>query len=121
MWDLFEANSLHETGAQIYEKGGVVAAVCHGPAGIVNLKLSNGDYLIKGKQVAAFTNTEEHAVGLTSTMPFALESALKTNGAVFVSAANWSANVQVDQRLITGQNPASATGVGKAILAAISK
>jgi putative intracellular protease/amidase/glutathione S-transferase len=120
MWDLADENPFHAMGAKIYEKGGVVAAVCHGPAGIANLKLSNGDFLIKGKQVTGFTNAEEEASGLTKTMPFLLQSTMAANGGIFQAGANWGANVQVDQRVITGQNPASATGVGEAIVLALS-
>ncbi|HMJ15803.1 MAG TPA: type 1 glutamine amidotransferase domain-containing protein, partial [Polyangiaceae bacterium] len=55
MWDLPENAELAALATSIYESGGVVGAVCHGPAGLVNVKLSNGKYLVAGKDVAAFT------------------------------------------------------------------
>ena len=90
---------------------GVVGAVCHGPAGLVNLKLSNGHFLVEGKRVAAFTDDEERAIKLQDVVPFLLASTLQQRGAIHVLAPNWQANVVVDGRLVTGQNPASAEGV----------
>ena len=89
--------------------------MCHGPAALVNLKLSDGNYLIKGKRVAAFTNQEEDAVGLSRVVPFLLASKLQERGAKHIPAPNWAAQVVVDGHLVTGQNPASATGVGQAM------
>lgn len=120
MWDLPEHGGLARIAAAIYEAGGVVSAVCHGPAGLVNLKLSNDAYLVAGKQVAAFTDEEERAVKLDAIVPFLLASKLVERGATHVPAPNWQANVVVDQRLITGQNPASARGVGAALVKSLS-
>ena len=119
MWDFPSNTQLAEAASKIYENGGVVAAVCHGPAGLVDIKLRDGTYLVAGKKVAAFTNDEEAAVELTSTVPFLLADKLKARGAIHVPASNFEANVVVDERLVTGQNPASATGVGEQILALI--
>lgn len=102
--------------AQIYENGGVVSAVCHGPCGLINIKLKNGDHLIKGKKVCGFTNSEEDAVQLSDAMPFMLEDELKRSGGIFVGGPNWLANVQSDQRVVTGQNPASATPTAEEIV-----
>lgn len=112
MWDFPKNEKLARLAARIYENGGVVAAVCHGPAGLVNLKLSNGEYLVAGKRVAAFTNSEEEEAGLTRVVPFLLESSLRDRGAMIQLAPNWSENVVVDRRLVTGQNPASASRLG---------
>lgn len=116
MWDLPDNAELAAIAARIYERGGVVAAVCHGPAGLVNIKLSDGRYLVDGKDVAAFTNDEERAVGLHDTVPFLLADALKERGARHLPAPNFQAQVVVSERLVTGQNPASAKGVGEAML-----
>lgn len=113
MWDFPNDRFLASLAASIYESGGIVAAVCHGPAGLVNLKLADGQYLVKGKRVAAFTDDEERAAQLDTVVPFLLATTLQKRGAIHVTAANWQANVVVDERLITGQNPASAEGVGK--------
>ena len=117
MWDFADNAGLMQIAAQIYDRGGAVAAVCHGPAGLVNVRLSSGEYLVAGKTVAAFTNAEEIAVKLQDTVPFMLETALTQRGAKHVAAPNFTQNVQVSERLVTGQNPASARGVGAAIVA----
>ena len=98
------------------ENNGVVGAVCHGPAGLVNIKLSNGKYLVDGKKVNAFTNEEEIAVKLEKVVPFALETKLIERGAKFEKSGLWQPHVTVDGRLVTGQNPQSAKGVGEAVL-----
>lgn len=109
MWDLPNNEELSKITAAIYERGGVVGAVCHGPAGLVNVKLSNGNYLVAGKEVAAFTNEEEEAVKLTEEMPFLLETKLIKRGAKHTEADNFQSHVVVSGNLVTGQNPASAT------------
>jgi putative intracellular protease/amidase len=115
MWDFTENKDIDRLARSIYEKGGIVAAVCHGPAALVNIKLSNGKYLIDGKRLTAFSNSEEESVDLQSVVPYALETKLKERGAKYEAAANQQKNVVVDDRLVTGQNPASAAGVGEAI------
>eukprot|EP00455_Lapot_gusevi_P003725 TRINITY_DN1150_c0_g1_i1.p1 TRINITY_DN1150_c0_g1~~TRINITY_DN1150_c0_g1_i1.p1 ORF type:complete len:226 (-),score=98.33 TRINITY_DN1150_c0_g1_i1:41-718(-) len=101
----------------VYENGGVVGAVCHGPAALVNATLSDGTPLVHNKNVTGFTNQEEDIVQLTQAMPFLLETSLVQKGAHFHAAdAPFGAKVVVDERLVTGQNPASASGVGEALL-----
>lgn len=119
MWDLADDASIAELATKIYEQNGVVAAVCHGPAGLVNIKLSNGVFLIAGKKISGFTNEEEEAVKLTSVVPFSLEDKLKERGAIYEKSGLWEVHVVSDRRLITGQNPQSATAVGHAILTAL--
>jgi putative intracellular protease/amidase len=121
MWDFADNAALANIATAIYEKGGVVSAVCHGPAGLVNIKLSNGKYLIDGKKMNAFTNEEEIAVKLDTVVPFMLESKLIERGARFEKSGLWQAHVTVDERVVTGQNPASAKGVGEATLAELKK
>jgi len=115
MWDFADDPHLSRLARQIYERGGAVAAVCHGPSALVNLTLSNGRYLVEGKRVAAFTDAEEQAVNLEQVVPFPLAQRLVQRGALHQPAELWQAQVVVDGRLITGQNPASARGVGKAL------
>ncbi len=115
MWDLPASPAVRSVTREIFETGGVVAAVCHGPAALVNVTLSDGSYLVSGRNVSAFTDSEERAVGLDKTVPFLLASTLVERGAVHHPAPDWNVKVVVDGRLITGQNPQSATGVGEAI------
>jgi putative intracellular protease/amidase len=105
-----------QLGREAVEGNRVVAAVCHGPSGLVNMKLSDGTPLIAGKTVAGFTNEEEAAVGLTETVPFLLADKLTEQGATHVPAEPWTEHVEVDQRLVTGQNPQSASAVGREVV-----
>jgi len=115
MWDFADSKGIQRVSREIYENGGVVSAVCHGPAALVNVTLSDGSYLVSGKKVAAFTNNEEAEVQATNIVPFLLESSLISRGALHQAAPNWTKNVAVDGRLVTGQNPASAAGVGQSV------
>jgi putative intracellular protease/amidase len=121
MWDFPEDRTLARLAVSIYESSGVVGAVCHGPAALVNLKLANGHYLVEGKRVAAFTDDEERAVNLDGVVPFLLATRLRQRGADHLPAPNWQANVIVDGRLVTGQNPASAEGVGRQMARLLKK
>lgn len=116
MWDFAENERLAQIAAKIYDAGGVVGAVCHGPAGLVNVRLSDGSYLVAGKRVAAFTDDEERAAGLDAVVPFLLQSTLEARGADHRGAALWQSHVEVDGRLVTGQNPASAQEAGEALV-----
>ena len=123
MFDLAEDETSHKIIREFYEAGRIVAAVCHGPAALVNAKLSDGSYLIGNSAVTGFSNDEEDAVGMASAMPFHLETELdKNSGGHFQKAKEpWGEKVVIAKggRLITGQNPASAKAVGEAIYEAI--
>lgn len=116
MWDFPNNKALAKITAHIYENGGIASSTCHGPSGLVNVKLSNGKYLVDGKNVSSFTNEEETEIDLTDVVPFSLENSLKANGANFLKAGLWQEQVTVDRRIITGQNPQSAKLVGKKIV-----
>ena len=116
MWDFPESTAVRKVTREIYEAGGVVSAVCHGPAALVNVTLGDGSYLVAGKKVASFTNGEEEEVEATDIVPFLLATTLAERGAIHHPAPNWNANVVVDGHLVTGQNPASAGGVGEALI-----
>ena len=116
MWDLPDNDKLANITTQIYENGGVVGAVCHGPAGLVNVKLSDGSYLVANKQVSSFTNEEEESVNLDKVVPFLLESKLIERGGKHTKAANFEEHVVTDGKLVTGQNPASAKAVGEGMV-----
>lgn len=116
MWDLADNTALAGIAQRIYENNGIVGAVCHGPAGLVNIQLNNGKYLVDGKKINAFTNEEEAAVKLENVVPFALETKLIERGAKFEKSGLWQPHVTVDGRLVTGQNPQSAKAVGEAML-----
>lgn len=119
MWDFADSTRLAEIARDVYENDGVVAAVCHGPAGLINITLSDGRYLVDGKEISAFTNDEEAAVGLAQAVPYLLQTQLEQRGAKHSGAPNFQPWVVRDGRLVTGQNPASATGVAEQVLIAL--
>jgi len=121
MWDFPDNKELAKIAAKIYENGGIVSAVCHGPCALLNIKLSNGKYLIEGKKINSFTDAEERAVELENVMPFLLETALRERGVIFENSDLWQSHVSVDQRVITGQNPFSAKALGGELLKAIQE
>jgi putative intracellular protease/amidase len=116
MWDFPGSPHVRSAAQSVYRSGGVVAAVCHGPAALVRLTDRSGAPLVAARRVTGFTNAEEDAVELTQTMPFLLETRLRELGAEFVGAGNFLENVVVDGRLITGQNPASARATAQAVV-----
>jgi putative intracellular protease/amidase len=121
MWDFPDNIEIANIASKIYENNGVVGAVCHGPAGLLNIKLKDGKYLIEGKKINGFTNEEEVAVGLEKVVPFMLETKLTERGGIFEKSGIQQMHVVVDSRLITGQNPASAKAVGEAMVKELEK
>jgi len=123
MFDLATDETSHKLINEFYQANKIISAVCHGPAALAHVKLSSGGYLLDDSPVTGFSNSEEAAAGLTEVMPFLLEDQLnKASGGKFEKASeDWGKKVVVARggRLITGQNPASATGVGQAIYDAI--
>ncbi|TFH87170.1 type 1 glutamine amidotransferase domain-containing protein [Billgrantia azerbaijanica] len=117
MWDFPDNPTLQRLTREAWEAGAVVGAVCHGPSALVNVRLTNGRYLVEGREVSAFTDAEERAVELDGVVPFLLASRLAERGAIHRAAENFAEQVTVSGRLVTGQNPASARGVGEAMLA----
>lgn len=119
LWDLaVDQNSINliET---FVKQDKPVAFVCHAPAALKNVKV-DGDYLVKGKTVTGFTNTEEEGVGLTDVVPFLVEDALKANGGHYEKGADWQSYVVEDGLLITGQNPASSEDTAKRLIAKLN-
>lgn len=116
MWDMPD-NPMSIALIEAFIKAGKpVAAVCHAPAALVNVRGKDGEYLLKGKRVTGFSNTEEEAVGLTGVVPFLLEDRLRQRGGIYSKADNWLPHVQLDGKFVTGQNPASSIPVAEALL-----
>ena len=99
--------------------GKIVAAVCHGPAAFLGAKLEDGTPLVSGRKLTSFSNDEEAGYAQAD-VPFNLEDALRAEGAEYASAAVWQAKVVVDDRLMTGQNPASGGPLAKEIVKALA-
>lgn len=121
MFDLPENEELDRILREMRKTGRVIAAVCHGPAGLVSARLENGDALVAGRRLTAFTNEEEREAKLDEYMPFLLESRLRELGACFVAGKNWEDHVEVDGVLITGQNPQSAQSVAAEVIRVLGK
>lgn len=119
MWDFADSKPLQKLTAALYEAEKPVAAVCHGPAALVKVTLSDGTPLVKGKEVAAFTNSEEKAAGATDLVPFSLQDSLEKAGAKVKTAPDFTENAVRDGHLITGQNPASAAKTARLFLEAL--
>ncbi|MCG3132712.1 MAG: Protein/nucleic acid deglycase HchA [Phycisphaerae bacterium] len=112
MVDMPEHPLLKKVIKEAYERGAVVGAVCHGPVSLLNVKLSNGAYLVAGKTISSFTTEEENGYARAD-VPFDLETALIKQGAIFRKTGPWAAFSVADGKLVTGQNPASAKAVGE--------
>ena len=119
MWDLADSAAAQATLANAFDAGKVVAAVCHGPAALVNVRLRDGSALVKGRRVAGFSDEEEKAVGLAEVVPFALETKLRELGGRYERGPLWASFAVRDGRLVTGQNPASSTAVARETLVAL--
>jgi len=108
--------------SDFWQQGKIVAAVCHGSAALVGARDEHGKSIFHGRSVTGFSDKEEEIMGLVLAVPFSLEGRLTYLGGKFEKADEpWAPKVVVDGRLITGQNPASATGVGEALLKALRK
>ncbi|CAH7021302.1 NonF-related protein [Vibrio chagasii] len=118
--DLASNEQFASIAAKHYEDGGVVAAVCHGPAALLPIVLSNGETLLSSKSVTGFTREEEIDFGTINDIPFLLEESLARGAARFNKVQPWQELVIADERVITGQNPTSAHAVGVAIVEHLS-
>ncbi|MBL8299486.1 MAG: type 1 glutamine amidotransferase domain-containing protein [Rhodanobacteraceae bacterium] len=123
MFDLPADAALQRLLGSVYQQGGVVAAVCHGPAALVDVRLPDGRHLVKGKALTGFSNEEEAVFGKrwAASFPFALEDAMRERGALWQEAPLMMPKLVVDGRLITGQNPYSTALVAEAIVAAMGR
>ncbi len=119
MFDLANDPTVGRALGQMWERGAVVAAVCHGPAALVGATDGNGAPLVRGRQITAFSNAEEEQTGVAASMPFALQTRLQELGGNYEATDAWSPKVVVDGALITGQNPASSKDVAVAVLRAL--
>jgi putative intracellular protease/amidase len=120
MVDLAHDATAHALIARHDAAGKPVAAVCHGPAALVNARRADGAPFLQGRKATGFTNTEESLAGLKDKVPFLLEDAMKAAGADFHSAPlPMLSHVEHDGNLITGQNPRSSEAIGQAFVKAL--
>jgi putative intracellular protease/amidase len=116
MQDLARSAALGGIVRHMQARGKLIAAVCHGPAGLLPAVGAEGTWAFKGYRLTAFTNEEEAAIGLADKVPFLLETRLRELGGDFRAGRPWVPHVVADRNLVTGQNPASSAGVADAAL-----
>lgn len=119
MWDLPVDAGVTRAVESAFAAGTLIASVCHGAAGLVTARRADGESIVQGKRINSFTDAEEDAVGLSSVVPFQLESRLRELGAIFEGAPNWQPFAVRDGQFITGQNPQSSKLVAQHVAEAL--
>jgi len=120
LWDLTDNHESITLIESFLATNKPVAAVCHATAAFLNIKDSAGEFVVKGKAVTGFTNSEEDAVQLTDIVPFLLEDELIKRGGDYQKVADWNAFAVQDGLLISGQNPASSELAAEKLLATLA-
>ncbi|KMQ69194.1 protease I [Chryseobacterium sp. FH2] len=122
MYDFPDDENIQKIIRKQYESRKMVAAICHGVGGLLNVKLNNVEYLIKGKSITGFDWFEETIARRKQEVPFNLEAAIKERGANLKKAfIPMTSNVVVDGNLITGQNPFSSKEMAKVVVEELEK
>jgi len=117
MFDFTDNAVLQELIKNHYENNKIVGAICHGVCGLLNVKLSDGQYLVKDKKVTGFSWFEEGLAGKKKEVPFDLESALKERRADYKkSLIPMMPEVVADGNLITGQDPFSSEKMAETVM-----
>ncbi|WP_175935459.1 type 1 glutamine amidotransferase domain-containing protein [Corynebacterium sp. Marseille-P4321] len=113
----FDAPEVNSAVAHFADAGKIVSAVCHGPAGLLGVRLASGQLLLDGKRATGYSFSEEKLARRADEVPYSLEEKLAEESAEYDKARiPMTKHVVVDGKLVTGQNPMSATGVGEAVL-----
>ncbi len=123
MFDLPLDTALARLAGEIYDQGGVVSAVCHGPAGLLRARTRDGRALVAGRRLTGFTNEEEAVFGKQwrERFAFLLEDEARRVGAQWEESPLMMPKVVVDGRLVTGQNPFSTSEATDAVIRALGK
>ena len=122
MYQFREHADLQRAVAHFYEGQKPTAALCHGVAALIDVKLSDGSYLIEGKTITGFANVEEDAADAAAgrqVQPWRIEDAARERGANYVQAGLWKPSAVRDGRLITGQQQFSGKKVAELVIAAV--
>ncbi|AKP67454.1 type 1 glutamine amidotransferase domain-containing protein [Companilactobacillus ginsenosidimutans] len=120
MWDFPMNPELQKIALAIYHNDGYISSVCHGIAGLLNIKDDDGEYVIKGKKITGFTTSEEMLAGKRKVVPFLNEDMARQRGAIFEKKRAYKEFAVQDGHLITGQNPFSPRAVAKLLLKAVN-
>lgn len=118
MYDFSSNTALQQITREIFERGGVVSSVCHGYCGLLNVQLSDGSYLIAGREMTGFSWREEKLAGVDTFVPYNAENEARQRGAHYKKAILPFVSYTVtDGNLITGQNPGSAKATARKVAA----
>ncbi|WP_350287425.1 type 1 glutamine amidotransferase domain-containing protein [uncultured Croceitalea sp.] len=119
MFTVPQNKAIQKIAQTIYEENsGIVAAICHGTAGIAKIQLSNGDFLVNGKSVSGFPDVfEDKSARYFQEFPFSIQEEIERNGGNFkYSDKGWDNFALSDDRLITGQDPTGSGTVAKMVI-----
>ncbi|BBZ66995.1 type 1 glutamine amidotransferase domain-containing protein [Mycolicibacterium insubricum] len=120
MFDFPDSEGLQRITREIFERGGVVSSVCHGYAGLLNTRLSDGSLLVTGRRLTGFSWTEEVLARVAKLVPFNVEQEMRDRGALYEKGLlPFTSYTVVDGRLVTGQNPASAKETAEKVVAVL--
>ena len=118
MWDFPDSEGLQSKTQTVWDRGGIVSAVCHGYCGLLNTRLTTGGLLVAGRKVTGFSWNEEILAGVAKFMPYNAEAEMKRRGARYQKAlVPFVSNIVADGRLVTGQNPFSAKATAEKVVA----
>lgn len=121
LFDFPDAEEIQRITREIFEAGGVVSTVCHGYCGLLETRLSNGDFLVKGRKLTGYSWVEEILAGVAKDVPYDVEQRMKDKGALYEKALiPFISKVVVDDRLVTGQNPGSAKATAHSVVKALN-
>jgi putative intracellular protease/amidase len=116
MYDFPDSQGLQRITREIYERGDIVASVCHGYCGLLSTKLSDGSFLIAGKKMTGFAWLEEVLARVDKLVPYNAEQRAKDRGALYEKGKiPFTSYAVVDGNLVTGQNPGSAKETAKKV------
>ncbi|GCE82008.1 type 1 glutamine amidotransferase domain-containing protein [Komagataeibacter diospyri] len=116
MWDFPDNEDLQAITRAVWEKGGIVSAVCHGYCGLLNTRLTDGSFLVSGRKITGFSWTEERLAGVSREIPYNAEAEMKARGALYEKALlPFMSHVVADGKLVTGQNPSSARATARKV------
>lgn len=118
MFDFPDNRDIQRIASAVYQTGGVIGAVCHGPAALLNVTLDDGERLLAGRRATGFTNAEELFLlkDARELFPYLLQDAMAQRGVEFAEGQLYMDNTVVDGRLVTGQNPWSTWSVAETMV-----
>ena len=116
MWDLANNKKLKQMLEDFNRQNKPIGLTGHGVVALISLTTNNGEPLVKGRRLTAFSNSEESAAQLNEKPPFLLESKLTSLGALYSKGPDFASYVVADGNIITGQNPASSAETASQLL-----